>query len=337
MPEEDIGITKRDKIVLRELSANARVSLTWLAKAADCSVLTANKIVKKLAKKFDMKFTLEIDLDNLGFAERHIICIKFGIKPKSDFLQHFFKDDPFAQDVYVTNGGFDLMVFAAADTSRNYIKWETDLAANLSEYLPELRPSEFIFNILGYMPLNSSFVNFIKEGIKIDKKDRAILQLLNENSRISYRDMGKRLGISEDTIRYRVFKLVKKGIISRFTIAVQNASGVLSAYFMRYRFDKYTVRDIFPKQRAHNIAENEALPLINRTPIIVLMSGSYRFFAMSFGKNKEEAISTGVGWYSNLLRNSRPHESHAIVVKPIKGLLPLRNLDAASSYRYVWR
>ena len=69
------------------------------------------------------------------------------------------------------------MVFAAADTSRNYIKWETDLAANLSEYLPELRPSELIFNILGYMPLNSSFVNFIKEGIKIDKKDRAILQL----------------------------------------------------------------------------------------------------------------------------------------------------------------
>ncbi len=331
-----MNLTNRDKLILRELSTNSRVSLTRLAKTAGCSVATANKLLNNLVKKLDIRFTLEIELDKLGLGERHIIYVKFENKPDEAFLYNLFKDDPFAQDVYITEGKFDLLIFVAAETSRNYIKWETDLAANLSDYFPDLRPSEFVFDLLGYMPLNNAFVNYIKEEVKVDRKDRLILQLLNENSRISYREISKQLGISEDTIRYRVFKLVKRGIIRRFTVAVQKTGGVVGAYFARYRFDKHTISDIFPEQRRHSMTENEALPLINRTPIIVLLSGSYRFFGMSFGKTKEESFSGGIKWHLNLLKNNQPHEAHAIITKPIKGLLPLRNVDAKQYYRLIW-
>ncbi len=336
MPEEWTSITNRDKLILRELSTDSRVSLTRLAKIAGCSVATANKLLERLVKRLGIRFTLEVELDKLGLGERHILYVKFGKKPDEEFLRNLFKDDPFAQDVYLTHGDYDLLIFAAADTSKNYIKWETDLAANLSDYLPELRPSEFVFDLLGYMPLNNAFVDYIKEEIKIDKQDRRILQLLNEDSRMGYREMSKRSGISDGTIRYRVFRLVQRGVIRRFTIAVQDAGGFTGSYFVRYRFDKRTISSIFPEQRKHSMGENEEFPLINRTPIVVLLSGSYRFFGMSFGKTKEESLAGGIRWHLNTLKHNLPHEAHAMVVKTITGLLPLRNIDAKQAYRLIW-
>jgi DNA-binding Lrp family transcriptional regulator len=329
-------VTNREKLVLRELSTDSRVSLTKLARIAGCSVATANKLLARLVEKLRLRFTLEIELDKLGFAERHVIYVKFHKEPEEAALEKLFKDDPITQDAYICKGDFGLIILAAADTPKNYIRWETNLAENLSEYMPELRPSEFIHDLLGYMPLNGDFVDHIKEEVKIDKKDRQILRLLNENSRMSYREMGSKLGINEDTIRYRVFKLLRKGIIRRFTVVVQNSGGVVSAYFARYSFDKRTVDTIFPEQRKHSMSEDEELPLVNRTPMIVLCSGSYRFFGMCYGRTREESLSGGIRWHMNLLRNNNPREAHAIVTKPIKGLLPLRNLDTKQYYRLIW-
>lgn len=332
----NLDVTNREKLILRELSTNSRVSLTRLANVAGCSVATANKLLAKLTEKLRLRFTLEVELDRLGFGERHVIFVKFHREPDGAALEKLFRDDPVVQDAYIAKGDFGLLIFAAADTPRNYISWETDLAQNLSEYMPELRPSEFVHDLLGYMPLNGDFVNHIKEDVKIDKTDKRILLLLNENSRMGYREMGKSLGINEDTIRYRIFKLLRKGIIRRFTVAVQNSSGVVSAYLARYSFDKRTIDTIFPEQRKHSMTENEELPLVNRTPMIVLMSGSYRFFGMCYGRTREESLAGGIRWHMNLLRNNNPHEAHAIIMRPIKGLLPLRNLDAKQAYRLIW-
>jgi DNA-binding Lrp family transcriptional regulator len=287
-------------------------------------------------KKLDIRFTIEIDFDKLGFSERHIVYIKFRKEPPKDFLTIFFENDHIAQDVYLAKGDFDLIIFAAADTPMEYMKWETDLLVNLSDYLPELRPSEFIFNTLGYMPLNGTFTDFIKKDTKLDKIDRNILKLLNENSRLGYREIGKAVNVEEATVRYRVFRLVKRGIIARFTIAIQNSGGVVSVFFMRYSFDKNTINRIFPEQRKHSMSEDESLPMINRTPMIILMSGSYRVFGMSFGKTKEDSIAAGMKWHVNLVKNNHPHEAHAVIIRPIKGLLPLRNLDAKKHYKFIW-
>jgi DNA-binding Lrp family transcriptional regulator len=335
--DDDFGFTKRDRIILRELSNDARVSLTNLAKVSGCSVVTAAKLVERLASRLDMRFTLEIDMDRLGFPERHILILKFKKRPDDAFLQDFFKDDRYAQDVYITKGDFDLLVFAAADTPINYIKWETDLAANLSDYAPELQPSEFVFPQLGYVPLNDTFTDFISKEMRADKKDKLILKTLNQNARMGYRELGKLTGINEDTIRYRVFKLVKKGMVRRFTIAVQNPGrGSLLSYFLRYRFDRDTTGSAFPQMRNHYMKEDKEPQLLNSFPMIAPISGSYRSFGMAFGADWKEVFYKGVKWHKILLKKEKVVERHALVLKPIKGLLPLRNLDASSNYRFIW-
>ena len=254
------------------------------------------------------------------------------------FLQDVFRDDKYSQDVYLTKGDFDLLIFAAADTPINYTLWETDLAASLSDYQADLRPSEFVFPQLGYVPLNYAFVDFIRVELRTDKYDKQILKLLNQNCRISYREMSKLLDMKEDTVRYRLFRLVRKGIIRRFTIAVQNPGyGYLLSYFLRYKFYKGTISSAFPQMRKHYMNEDEIIPAFNGFPMIAPLSGSYRSFGMVFDRDKKAALYKGVKWHKSLLKSEQVTEKHALIVKTIKGLIPLRNLDARANYRFIWR
>jgi len=60
--------------------------------------------------------------------------------------------------------------------------------------------------------------------LEIDELDQQILNVLEENGRISYRQLGQKLGIEESTARKRVVRLIEKGVIERFTIDVNEAT-----------------------------------------------------------------------------------------------------------------
>ncbi len=56
--------------------------------------------------------------------------------------------------------------------------------------------------------------------IRIDNKDREILSFLIENGRISLKELGSKLGISDVAIRKRIKKLEDAGIIKGYTVKV---------------------------------------------------------------------------------------------------------------------
>lgn len=56
--------------------------------------------------------------------------------------------------------------------------------------------------------------------VKIDSKDRIILESLLENGRISLKELGKKLGISDVAVRKRIKKLERAGIIRGYTTKV---------------------------------------------------------------------------------------------------------------------
>jgi len=60
--------------------------------------------------------------------------------------------------------------------------------------------------------------------LKIDETDLQILKILEEDSRISYRQLGQKLGVEESTARKRVVRLKDKGVIERFTIDINDAT-----------------------------------------------------------------------------------------------------------------
>jgi len=58
----------------------------------------------------------------------------------------------------------------------------------------------------------------------MDPLDNQITEILKENSRAKFVDIGKAVGLSEGAVRRRVRKLIEKGIIRKFTIETQSGA-----------------------------------------------------------------------------------------------------------------
>jgi DNA-binding Lrp family transcriptional regulator len=59
----------------------------------------------------------------------------------------------------------------------------------------------------------------------MDEIDRRLLELLKQDARMSYVDLGARVGLSEAAVRRRIKKLQDEGIIKRFTVDIEVGQG----------------------------------------------------------------------------------------------------------------
>jgi DNA-binding Lrp family transcriptional regulator len=69
--------------------------------------------------------------------------------------------------------------------------------------------------------------------MKLDNIDRQILEVLHENARISYTDLGKKIGLSRVAVQSRISALMEAGVIERFTVVINPVKvGIqVSAFF----------------------------------------------------------------------------------------------------------
>jgi DNA-binding Lrp family transcriptional regulator len=58
--------------------------------------------------------------------------------------------------------------------------------------------------------------------MKVDEKDFKIIEVLKQNSRLPIRDIAKKTGIRPSTVHERLKKLVKGGVIEKFTLKLNN-------------------------------------------------------------------------------------------------------------------
>lgn len=60
----------------------------------------------------------------------------------------------------------------------------------------------------------------------VDEIDERIVQVLKENSRVTYVDLGRIVGLSEGAVRNRVQALLDRGVIRKFTIEIATTIGM---------------------------------------------------------------------------------------------------------------
>ncbi|MEK4566788.1 Lrp/AsnC family transcriptional regulator [Alkalihalobacillus sp. FSL R5-0424] len=67
----------------------------------------------------------------------------------------------------------------------------------------------------------------------LDDIDKLIISMLHENSRVSYTDIGKQVGLSRVAVQMRIQNLVEQEVIEQFTVVVNPAKmGIhVSAFF----------------------------------------------------------------------------------------------------------
>ena len=60
----------------------------------------------------------------------------------------------------------------------------------------------------------------------VDEIDERIMELLEEDARMTYVEIGKMVGLSEGAVRNRIQSLTSTGVIKRFTIEKSTSHGV---------------------------------------------------------------------------------------------------------------
>ena len=89
----------------------------------------------------------------------------------------------------------------------------------------------------------------------LDELDQKIIQLLVSNARMSYSDIGEKIGISRVAVKARIQALENKGIIEEYTTIInpQKISGAVSCYDIVTQIYRVTGRD---KLHVHAVASS---------------------------------------------------------------------------------
>ncbi|WLD93162.1 Lrp/AsnC family transcriptional regulator [Alkalihalobacillus sp. AL-G] len=69
--------------------------------------------------------------------------------------------------------------------------------------------------------------------MKVDQIDKKILELLSQDGRMSYVDIGKELNLSRVSVRERINQLRKNGVIEKFSVMInsEKVGKTVSAFF----------------------------------------------------------------------------------------------------------
>ena len=112
----------------------------------------------------------------------------------------------------------------------------------------------------------------------LDELDHKIIQILIGNARISYSEIGEKIGISRVAVKARISALEQRGIIEEYTTIInpQKISGAVSCYF-----EIETQPDTF-LQAVEILNENETITQIYR------VTGKNRLHVHAVASSNEE-------------------------------------------------
>lgn len=110
----------------------------------------------------------------------------------------------------------------------------------------------------------------------MDDKDKQIIKILKNNSRIGYGDIGTKVGLSEGAVRKRVKILTDEGVIQKFTVKVGVAEGAQAITLL-------TTNPAYP-----TLEVSKKIQTITNVETIYEVTGEYDIVVVTTGMNIAE-------------------------------------------------
>ena len=198
---------------------NSRASLKELGRKAGITYHVVASTLEKLEKEYNIKYTLHLDEEKMGFSGSRIITIKFGNPPNIDYLKALLQKDSFVQNAYLATGDVDLLLHVVGLNEQDYGVWQYKLRMDMADYKPAMSSAVVYSNLVGFFPLRNELVEKCDVLSDVEKR---VLKLLNENSRMRLSEIIKKAKVSQMRVIYSIKKMKEMGIIKRFTALSQN-------------------------------------------------------------------------------------------------------------------
>ncbi len=217
----------RDKKLIYYLSLNARTSYSALAKQLNLSKNAVKYRAERLRRLgIIQKYACVVNIGAIK-AETFDMMLRFNedIYATEDILGFFKKNDAVTWLVTLS-GEWDMLV---EFVFKDILHFKSIISGTLSHFgqrldsykvfLPRdiLRVEHLISDF--YQELNMKSIprdHRTQEKYDLDKVDREILSVLNEDSTLRLLDIAKKLDLTIDIVRYRIRKLSENKIIIKF-------------------------------------------------------------------------------------------------------------------------
>ncbi len=235
--QKELFESEYEPLVLKELSTNPRDGVAAISKRLGMPYQTTKYWIKKLEKKYGIRYTLEYQfLRNFGF-ERYVAVAKFyDARPDAEELKKLISDNKYVQLAVLTRGAYDLFLFLLAP---NTSILESTIYSLRSEKLFAKCPATWYLSHysqgFGFLPLRPEFFDLMKERVwrrskehprkgrdEIFMREYATLKELNENGMADFSSIDTKYGLKNGSAQYTYHKLVEANMINRVTIAMAN-------------------------------------------------------------------------------------------------------------------
>ena len=315
------------KRMMRFLSENSRISIMQLSKELHLSNKTAKLKLKRLEEAFNIKYTLELDFHRLGLPTPFISVLDFKKKPDYEYLTQLLLKSHIPQFAFSVKDKNRVYVCCAPASLNDFAYWGTTMATLFAKDGLECHSSQITHNKLGFIPVRRKLL----EKLDIDVQTRTLLAVINDDSRIPIQKLSESLGASTKKIGYMLDRLIKNGVIRRFTIVASSPKNTIQVAMRLNISPKENIETVAPAIRKIWKSDEE-WPISNRYPLISSLIGEWSTFILGTYDNYAAAKTRSI----DLLR--RTYGAHLeyinidIVDKILMGRLPIRSIEPSTNY-----
>ncbi|MBU1198689.1 MAG: AsnC family transcriptional regulator [Nanoarchaeota archaeon] len=217
---------KIDQKIIKELLLNSRIPLNQLGKKIRVGREVVLYRMNRMFKNGIIKnFYAVVNTGALGFFRYSIfVQLKNVTKEKEKEIFEFFEKHKATTYMSSLIGRWNFAFDMLAKSRKHLNQMIKDILSKFSNYIKKYviiettTEEEFYPTKLVGMKSGLKAHTYSEEKQSIDSKDRKILRLLSNNSRMSYAELSKKVGLSANAIRYKIKEMQIKGIIIGYSI-----------------------------------------------------------------------------------------------------------------------
>jgi len=222
-----VKLDKLDRKIIAELDMDARIPITQLAKAVRASREVVNYRIKTLTKRGIISGTQTFfNPAKIGYSIYRVLVRLDSLDNEMiNQFQEFFIEHDSVMWFAKLGGKWDYAIEFLAKSGNEF----NILLRNSFEKFKELIKTYEIITILEIDSFNRKYIFDNKknqifkiggkiENIKLDEIDKKIIKQLKTNARLTNLEIGEKIKLARNTIKYRIKKLEETGIIQGYKL-----------------------------------------------------------------------------------------------------------------------
>lgn len=256
-------IDSYDKKIIYELDIDARQSAQQIAKKVRLSkVSVINRINKLVKDSVITEFLTQLNYRKLGYTNYHVYYSlqNLSIKKEEEFI-HFIKSIKDIIYIIKIDSKWDIMLALLTKGNEQADEILNKVSDKFGDYIKELR----VFPIVRtFYPGRNYLIDkkpqefktkIIREKTKIEKLDKidlSVIKAISHSARDSLIYLKEKTKIRSELIRYHLKKMIKNGVIQRFTINLDHESFGNLFYKVFFRLSPSLKEEVFMSAIAQN-------------------------------------------------------------------------------------